>query len=177
MNWKREIKPHGPTVYRTTEQDDFALVCADHELAIATPGLTKHGMVGEDFRYLWQRAEEALVGANAVVFVGYRFPPTDSEALRRLAGAIGRNDTLHLALHTVLGPRSDDDTRLRSLLRFAARARTREHTSKIGVDAVADAGKGGLRLYTLVSQGLWAQDFLLLAQPHEVSQPYMIRWE
>ncbi len=178
VDWKRVEVEGGPVQYETGQADDFALTCQDDELAIATPGLTKRAMVSEGFNALWDRAETALMTADAIVFVGYRFPPTDSEALSRLLGAIGRNDNLYIALHTVLGPnKSDDIARLHSLLRYAARETNREHTSVVGMDAIRGLGEGGRRAYTLVPQALWSQDFLLVTQPHQIEQPYLTRWE
>lgn len=178
VNWRCLRGTGVPDKYETGQPDDFVLTCEDYELAIASPGLTKQRMVSDDLMQLWRLAEQELAAADAIVFVGYRFPPTDSEALARLLGAIGGNDNLYLALHTVLGPKkSDDVVRLHALLRYAARVRKREHTSRIGMDAVGGQGVGGRRLYTLVSQELWAQDFLLVAQPHEILQPYLVNWD
>lgn len=177
VDWKRVAVTGGPVQYRTGQSDDFAVTCDDNELAIATPGLTKRAMVG-GFGALWQQAEAELIAADAIVFVGYRFPPTDSEALSRLLGAIGRNQKLYLALHTVLGPKkSDDIARLHSLLHYAAREQRREHTSVVGMEAVRGLGEAGRRAYTLVPQALYSQDFLLVAQMHQIEQPYLIRWD
>jgi len=177
VNWRRLPEAASPDRCRL-QSDDFAITCEDEELAIASPGLTKQRMVKDDFSSLWVHAEAALRAAKAIVFVGYRFPPTDSEALARLLAAIGANESPYLALHTVLGStRGDDERRLHSLLRYAARVKGRKHTSRVGMDALDGMGQGGLRLYTLVSQGLWAQDFLLVAQQHELLQPYLVNWE
>jgi len=64
-------------------------------------------------------ATAALKTADAIVFVGYRFPPTDSAARRILIDAIGENDKQHIVLHTVLGPKVHDDQteRLKAMLR------------------------------------------------------------
>ncbi len=179
VDWKRAQAEGAAAKYEIRQRPDFAVTCEDNELAIATPGLTKHGLVSGDFRYLWQRAGEALATADAVAFVGYRFPPTDSAALWEILGAIAKNNSRHLALHTVLGPNSQDESRLHSLLRFPMRDKRRLDTASLSVDDRKRVGQGGLQgdpLYTLVSQGLWAQDFLLLAHPHEISQAYLVQW-
>lgn len=101
VDWRRLPGTGVPDRYVTGEADDFAVICEDYELAIASPGLTKQRMVKDAFSSLWMHAEVAIKGAKSIVFVGYRFPPTDSEALERLLGAIGENSELYLALHTV----------------------------------------------------------------------------
>lgn len=178
VDWRRLPGTGVPDRYETGVKEDFAITCDDYELAIASPGLTKQRMVKEAFSALWRHAESAIGKAGAIVFVGYRFPPSDSEALERLLGAIGSNSELYLALHTVLGPnRGEDEKRLHSLLRHAMRNGSREHTSAIGHEALKGIGEGGRRYCTLVSHGLWAQDFALVGKPHEIRQPYFIRWE
>ena len=188
LNWRRMPGTGVPDRFETERGEEFALGCEDYELAIASPGLTKQRAVRDYFSALWTRAEEALAVADAVVFIGYRFPPTDSEALSRLLTAIGKNDNMYLALHTVLGPkRSDDVVRLHSLLRYAARAGGRTHVGYISSpsypedrtvrDQLEDSASEGERFYTLVSQDLWSQDFLLVAEPSELLEPYLIKWE
>ncbi len=98
---------------------------------IATPGPTKLQRTdsednGRDglLKPLWEHATELLETADAVVFMGYRFPPSDSHALSTILEALFQNKTDVLRLHTVLGPRvNDDDTvRLGMLLRRTMRA-------------------------------------------------------
>jgi hypothetical protein len=45
------------------------------------------------FQSLWDDATEALREPRLIVFIGYRFPPTDTEAARRLLAAIADNTT------------------------------------------------------------------------------------
>ncbi len=80
---------------------------------------TVAGRLGE----LWTMAEAVLKNATAVVFVGYRFPPSDASSRRRLFMGLIQNEQPYLALHTVLGPdKSDPATaRIRSLLLHSAR--------------------------------------------------------
>ncbi len=58
---------------------------------------------------LWSGAEQEIENASAVVCVGYRFPPTDSLARRKIINAIEANFAASvLCLHTVLGPSVGD---------------------------------------------------------------------
>jgi hypothetical protein len=71
-------------------------------------------------RLLWDAACKEVTDASVVVFMGYRFPPTDSYALERLLGALGENktpNTLHVV--TVLGPNNPDEERLAHMARTA----------------------------------------------------------
>jgi hypothetical protein len=111
----------------------FALECEEGELAIATPGPSKKREADECFRELWKLAREALAEADAIVFVGYRFPETDADAREQLLTAIGKNGAPgskrrphNLKCHIVLGNKSPQDVdRLEALLRFVAGRRGR----------------------------------------------------
>jgi hypothetical protein len=124
----RLLKLHGSVDWRRTldgisrVRDDFALEGPCEELVIATPGPTK-SKVTEALEPLWVTAEAEIKAADVVAFVGYRFPPTDATARRRILGAIEKralNRDRALLLHVVLGPQSPDTPRLVELLRFAA---------------------------------------------------------
>ncbi len=128
----------------------YALTCDDDQLAIAGPGPGKQRLSSGLFEWCWTEALAALEKAAAIVFVGYRFPPTDAEAREKLFGAIHKNkDQQQLAIHTVLGPNtsSDDSRRLRGLLEHA-------------MAGVRNPRGGGGLGYSLVQQPLWAEDFL-----------------
>jgi hypothetical protein len=87
---------------------------------IATPGPTKKTRCTGEFKSIWDAAMVALKAAEQVVFVGYRFPPSDSESRSKLLEALRENTSVRgLRVHTVLGPRSsnDDTVRLRELLK------------------------------------------------------------
>jgi hypothetical protein len=87
---------------------------------IAMPGPSKKLHCTTSFDGIWQQATEALSRAAVVVFVGYRFPPSDSESRTRLLAALRRNSSDRgLRVHTVLGPNTGerDTIRLRELLR------------------------------------------------------------
>jgi hypothetical protein len=140
-------------IERATDRE-FALTAASQAMVIATPGPTKTE-VTRDLEPLWRRADDRLKEADAVVFVGYRFPPTDSLARMRILKAIEERarsgNGRPLGLHVVLGPRSADAPRLAELLRHAARrGGLRE-----------DTGPGPIRSnsYRLRVHELYSQDF------------------
>ena len=61
----------------------------------------------------------AIREAQRVIFVGYRFPPTDGDTRRDILSSIKRNrQPLGLGIQTVLGPsiHADDSNRLLQLL-------------------------------------------------------------
>jgi hypothetical protein len=112
-------------------------------LVMSTPGPTKfrNNFV---LRPWWDKAVEALRDAGAIVFIGYRFPPSDTHALKTLLGAVSENNDPSLKLHTVLGPKLDDDTaRLEQLLQYATKSK----------------GKIGVQVHRL-----WSQDFMTVAR-------------
>jgi hypothetical protein len=146
------IKLHGSVDWRIKdsqiEQGESleALKCDPDDLVIATPGPTKQKMVTNILAPLWNEAEKKLREADVIVFVGYRFPPTDAEARGRLLNALMRNNSPNLKLCTVLGPDDNSDNRrLESLLKYATKHRA---------DTV-----------TVERTNLWAQDFISIYQP------------
>jgi hypothetical protein len=119
VNWKDE---EGKVL--RAENDDFAMQASPKQLVLCTPGPSKQDDATRLLGDLWQQAELMLKGADAIVFVGYRFPPSDAVARRFLLSAIearAKSDQLRpLAMHVVLGPNSQDAARLAELLRYAA---------------------------------------------------------
>lgn len=121
------IKLHGSVDWKRTSKieqvrDEFFALHAedDSEIVIATPGPRKRKTVRE-LESLWTLAETELQRAKVIFFVGYRFPPTDSESLQRLMSAFGKNENKPTA-HIVLGPNvhSEAASRLHGLLKHAA---------------------------------------------------------
>jgi hypothetical protein len=114
VNWEQD--PNESCVRVAGE--DHAATCDPRKLMIATPGPGKVNAT-KVFRRLWERAEGALQIADAVFFVGYRFPPSDSRARQRLLGALGANSRRPF-LHAVLGPNlgHQDVARLSAMLRY-----------------------------------------------------------
>lgn len=114
VNWRRDQAGK----LSLSPDPHFVATCPDSELAIAPPGPSK-AEVAKEFESLWQHAELALSNADSVFFVGYRFPPTDATARRRILGAIRPSGS---ALNIVLGPHDShgDIARLCGLLKFQA---------------------------------------------------------
>jgi hypothetical protein len=70
----------------------------------------------------WFTEITALRTARKVIFLGYRFPPTDADARTDILSALVTNETrTAVRIETVLGPRvnSDDSVRLRQLIHVA----------------------------------------------------------
>jgi hypothetical protein len=161
VDWRKVTAPKGTTLPERIVKDTdprFALKCADEELAIATPGPSKMRESRGALRKLWQAAKDALRVADAIVFVGFRFPETDAFAREELLGSIAENVPTAalntIRVHTVLGlDRPSDSSRLVSLLDFAARKRR---------DACQNLG--GDRGFVITRHPLYAQDFFSVAK-------------
>lgn len=151
---------------------DFSLTCAPHELAIASPGPVKRAVSGW-LKPLWDEAAEALRYASAIVFVGYRFPESDSYARRRLLDAIGSNTRKYLPVHVVLGPQPGDAQRLRSLLDFKL-----AHRKEVANDGTAlkvtqhpfETDK----VRNLLVHPLYAQDFLSVVHRGHITEAWQV---
>lgn len=150
--------------FERTHQFDFAVGCADAERVIATPGPTKLDATSNALAPLWDLACDRLREADIIVFVGYRFPPTDSYARQRLLRAIGKNDgAKHLRVHIVLGDDHEAERRLASLLRHTLRGG--------GRFAGNESGDGTRNHYSVSAQGLFSQDFLSVFDRDVLSAP------
>jgi hypothetical protein len=153
-DWRREqLKGHSeksPRVSFHSEAPEYSLTCQnpDEQIAIATPGDGKQSAVKE-LAPLWTAATNAISDAHSIVFMGYRFPPTDIEALSRLTDAIpGMERSDFLSLHTVLGPARNDATeRLAEVLEYKTRAKGR----------TGDVGNWG---HKVAVHRLYTQDFM-----------------
>lgn len=97
--WRYQSQKCQAVDMRTALQDDEATV------AIGVPGIRKMDFVRKVCAPLWSLAERWIASAEAVVFLGYRFPQTDSESRRRILGAM-RGGAAPSCLHitVVLGP-------------------------------------------------------------------------
>lgn len=123
---------NGDSVNREPRDPQLAMNAAhERRLLIATPGLAKRAMVTEGLlSKLWEGAAHRLHDADAIVFVGYRIPPSDAQTRSWLADRIRENERLRdealqkqqasgwTRFHTVLGPntRHQDTLRLRGVL-------------------------------------------------------------
>ncbi len=165
VDWKRvegkslKIDPGYP--------DAFPLTAGPSELTVATPGPTKRAR-SRELEELWISAETAIRSATAVVFVGYRFPPTDASARLRLLRALTANESLYLAVHSVLGPRVKEDDPVR-MLNLLSHAMLQAHRSPAPSDrSVTDSSHG--KLCTVVQHPLFAEDFLGYVQGGHIWQ-------
>lgn len=107
-----------------------------------------------------------------IVFVGYRFPQSDSHARSEILGAIAANDAPYLRVHTVLGPNlhEPDTVRLANLLHHALRRSGKKQHGE--PQKIVD--RAALReqpLYDLITQPLYAEDFLSVADEVELLGP------
>ena len=128
---------------------------------IATPGPTKSIRTSGFFRHIWQEATERLKVADVVVFLGYRFPPSDSGARHALLRALRDNKKPHIRVHTVLGPRTaeDDTVRLTKLLEMTLEGAGRKKSG--------DSSPS----YDIVTQPLYVEDFLSVLNRPELLGP------
>jgi hypothetical protein len=126
---------------------------------IATPGPNKLELQEQDLSSIWERAEAALREASVVVFMGYRFPPSDSQAREVLLRALNNNVTHMLNLHTVLGPRTgdDDSVRLAKLLEHSMRQAGRGPLPKKEHE-IAEGEHP--KFYKILAHPLYVEDFM-----------------
>jgi len=144
----------------------------DHTPFLATPGPTKFSHTNDEgpLAPLWSAASQVLQRADAVVFIGYRFPPSDSHALSSILWAIGQNKKPRFRLLTVLGPdvRNPDTVRLEQLLVRTMSLSGRE-VEPDKVDASREIVENGGRIYRLRVLPLYAQDYMAMFNRWEVS--------
>lgn len=150
VNWGLETSPPMSHVAKIVSNiEDF--MKGEYRPLIATPGATKSDYCNKHLQTLWEAAYRALKNAQFIAFLGYRFPPSDSEAREKILRGISDNDQQSLRLHTVLGPKTHDDAtvRLTGLLK---------HT----VEGVGRTSTSGL-MYRIRNQPLYVEDFLSVA--------------
>ena len=99
------------------QRKDFTATCDRTELAIAAPGPGKQYQALR-FKDLWDTAADALKAAGAVVFLGYRLPPTDARSRRFFLDNLPQG---RIPIHVVLGhdTNSPDARRMMGLLEMA----------------------------------------------------------
>jgi hypothetical protein len=120
---------------------------------IAMPGPSKKIHCSGVFSKIWDEALNALTHAAVVVFVGYRFPPSDAESRTRLLAALRDNQSRALRVHTVLGPYTNegDTIRLRELLRSTL---SEKHVEQADAREVPKSGH-----FQVIVHPLYAEDF------------------
>lgn len=122
VSWKKNAATTNAPLSFSLAAPDFAMTCADDELGLAAPGAAKIVFTA-GLSQLWDSAMAAISRAEAIVFLGYRFPPTDSMARMRILQAIEENVEDELRCHVILGQSSADWERLTGLLEFAGQRR------------------------------------------------------
>ncbi len=115
------LKLHGSVDWRKSgasnryekAPDTWALSrCDPKDIAIAPPGPSKRECVDGPLKALWQVGLDVIRNADSIVFVGYRFPPSDAEARSKILDAIRCNKAKNgLTLNIVLGPRLSSSRR------------------------------------------------------------------
>lgn len=167
----RMHKPHGSVDWAMPngnqrypyESDSTHLISSDEsEPAICVPGPSKMDQSSTMLKAVWDAATTALRSADVVVFMGYRFPPTDSYAKHELLTAIRESQCPVLTMRMVLGPqRSDDVHRLEGLLRWALSGREEHQLKDVG-SLLQKQKDGSLRAksFRIVHEPLWAEDFM-----------------
>jgi hypothetical protein len=162
VNW---VLGNGETV--AAEDPLGILIKRGHGPLIATPGGAKARFVNGLFRPLWDQALDAIKSANVVVFLGYRFPPSDAQSRTRVLSALrdNANSTHGLKIYTVLGPRlHDDDTvRLLQMLRLAVKSGDRYDIDDETIGRDYDQP-----WFRVIPQPLYVQDFLTVIDRNEL---------
>jgi hypothetical protein len=131
------------------------------ELALAAPGQSKARMTTTVFLPLWKAARDALKTADAVIFLGYSFPPSDALARDEILSAVAGNTTSPLQrIDIVLGedlnaPRS---RRMKSLAESCKGATRLRLSDCDGLD-VGDIGPDS-RILQIEQHPLRAEDYL-----------------
>jgi len=170
VDWERHETSSG-VQYSITSSPEHALTCPGHMVGIATPGPTKRTSV-QELKPLWTQACRRIEEAQVIVFVGFRFPPSDAEAREKLLGAITANESPHVEMHVVLGPDRGhkDVVRLEQLLRYAMNKQGRDERGRgeitgprDGIEVLTQPGK---QSYALTTHALFAEDFFTVWDPH-----------
>lgn len=126
------LKLHGSVDWIATDEtisvdpaDDLPATCKKgNQLVLAVPGPNKAGLLGQfkAIAHLWHQAQVAVSKAQRIVFLGYRFPPTDARARIELLDAIlaSVEENLLKQVQVVLGPddQHQDVLRMRKLLGY-----------------------------------------------------------
>jgi hypothetical protein len=141
------------------------------DVALGVPGPAKIMSSANEFVQEWNHAAHALRSADIIVFIGYRFPETDSHAKQTLLTAIRENHQTtshHLTVRIVLGPkRGDDAERLEGMLRWTLSHRRDARGASMPRRLAAGPG-GAVRrenappaqTYTILHEPMWAEDFM-----------------
>jgi len=165
------LKLHGSVDWMRDQDGDFVKpsgnwnlqTCDGDTIAIASPGPCKNNCVEGPLSKLWDSGLRAISEADSIVFVGYRFPPSDAVARSKILQAIGRNKKAkQLTLNTVLGPNltQSDSVRLKALLTYTAHNSDR-------IDEASDIRSltASVGTFRLIEHPLWTEDFVTVWEP------------
>jgi hypothetical protein len=122
---------------------------------IGMPGPEKFEFTKSRLKPIWDKAKEVLALADVVVFLGYRFPPSDPNALRTVLKVLREDNRRPLVrVYTVLGPRTGDEhtVRMEKLLDRTFRSAGRKKSGE------SDAYRSPL--FEIRSEPLFVEDFL-----------------
>lgn len=150
IDWVRTGENEGPIL----RLDPVSIIGGSKPPLMATPGPTKRLHCADAFQHIWTKALDALKRAEVVVFVGYRFPPSDAESRGKLLAALRDNVSgKGVRVHTVLGPNTGegDTIRLRELLRSSLSEKLVEQTD------TREVPKNGH--FQVIVHPLYAEDF------------------
>jgi SIR2-like protein len=151
-------KPDDPTGWHYQEVPTWWTEPVPRLPLIGMPGPSKQQFKDAHFKELWGYAAAALEQADVIVFLGYRFPPSDSQARKELFAAIKRNDKPYLRIHTVLGPNTnhEDSVRLSRMLGVVLNSAGRYEAPNDDSYTETEVRQ---RSYRVVRQPLYVQDF------------------
>src|SRR5216684_126175 len=164
VDWVSEDVGKPQRVIKVSSDPFAALTCdSPTKVVIANPGPTK-SVLTDTLEEQWTAAFKAILFADAVVFVGYRFPPTDARAQQTLLHALRNNKSQYLAVHIVLGPNtaSLDCIRLRQLLALTLADRKELQFGE----------KLHFKSRNLRAWALGAADFLGQAEIEHITEPF-----
>ena len=136
---------------------------------IASPGPQKYELQRKTFKPFWSAAVKALQNADVIVFLGYRFPPSDAESRRVILNAIRNNNRdkgeHYLRVHTVLGPNVNHEhsVRLQHLLR-----QTLNGAGRGEFIALNELNPAAGRTFSVSPQPLYVEDFFTVVQDREL---------
>ncbi len=162
------------------------------QLLLHSPGTTKRS---GSLRQAWENARARLEQASDIIFVGYRFPPSDSRACIDLLDSIGNNSARNgsperlESIRIVLGPdiESVDVRRMSALIGHSLRAKgcrldnsnasvvhPRSYTDRFRPPASGEPGSSlhGGRSILLIREPLFAEDFLAVYSDAMLERSY-----
>jgi len=111
---------HGHVGWQRDDEDGGVLRGApmafqDPDKAVlGLPGPSKKELSEKHLDQIWNLAFSKLAMADAIVFVGYRFPESDGLARHRILKALRENHQANV--HIVLGPRNRDIARVKAMI-------------------------------------------------------------